>query len=73
MIPYARYCSDLERFNQPITFTEEEYERKYGAPIREEKMVELRKKEPTLRLAVSAPKAVIKKPPRPVMVKLKVP
>jgi hypothetical protein len=73
MIPYARYCADLERLNQPIIFTEDEYERKYGEPVREEKIVELRKKEPTLRLSVSEPKAVIKKPPRPVMVKVKVP
>jgi hypothetical protein len=69
MIPYARYCADLQRFNQPIIFSEDEYERKYGELIREEKLVELRKKELTLRLAILEPKATLKKPPKSIIVK----
>lgn len=69
MITYERYCADLIRFNQPITFTREEYEIKYSDPIKEEKKIETRRKEPTLKLSVSAPNASIKKPPKPVVVR----
>jgi len=64
-VTYQRYCEDLKRFNQPITLTEDEFDRKYNKPeVIPEKMVETRKKEPTLRLAIERPKALIKKPPR---------
>ena len=66
---YQRYCEDLKRFNQPITLTEYEFNIKYAKPVEPEKTIETRRKEPTLKLSVSAPKATIKKPPKPIIVK----
>lgn len=63
---YQRYCEDLNRFNQPITLSEDEFNIKYAKPIEPEKTIETRRKEPTLKLAVSKTKAQIKKPPKPI-------